>query len=279
MESILYSQQEVDYLKENYGKILAKDIAKKLERTSGSIRAKASILKIVSRLWNSKETRQKINEANTKKLDKSSYNPSQELSYIIGVLNGDGYLTNDTNYAIGLGTIDKSFALYFKKILKKWSKLNVCLYKEKDRFYSKGVLYRVLLNSKKVNKFLINFYVSQNKDKAIENIKKLLNYNKKFYTEFIKGFYDSEGCCYSNKRIIFANTNYHLILLIKKYLNFLDINTKIYKKSARKNIIRNKEILSKKIYNLNIQYQQGINKFFKIIKSSINRKNLIFSSH
>lgn len=272
MVNIPYSQEEIDYIRKNYGKILVSEIAKKVNKTASSIRAKANELKLKSDIPNSKETHRKIALKFTKKLSKSSYLPSQKLAYILGVLNGDGYLTNDNNYVLGLGTIDKNFALYFKQIVEKWSKMGVGFYEEKDKFYKKGIFYRVVLNSKKVNNFLIDFYISQRQEKAIENIKKLLKNKRQLQIKFIKGFFDSEGY-YSGNRVGFSNTNNSLILLVKEYLNFLGINAKIYEKKVRENTIRNRKFMSKKVYELNIQYKQGIINFFGIIKSCINRKN------
>lgn len=269
-----YLQEEVNYIKENYGKILVVEIAKKLNRKPEQIRDKASRLGLNSNLPQSKETRQKINEANTKKINESAYNPSKNLAYILGVLNGDGYITfkKGKNYFLRLAVKDKDFALNFKRVLENWSGLCIHFYKRKDIYYKQGYYYEIILCSKNAINFLLKYYISINKQSAIKKIKDLLFSKKEYQIKFIEGFYDSEGY-FGGNRIGFSNTNYYLILLIKEFLDYLGINSKIYKNKSRINKIRKRKFLSKKSYRLYIQYKQGIVDFFKIIKSSIKRKN------
>jgi len=283
MKSKAWTQQEIDYLNENYGKILVKEIAEKLNRTIPAILQKVFDLNkknlelklydkiLKSNIPNSRETHLKIASNFIKELINTAYLPSKELAYILGVLNGDGNLSERR---IMLISIDKDFSLNFKAKLEKWSGLKAKIYKyfnTKSHHYTQGFHYETILNSIEAREFLMQFYISKN-EKAIDKIRKFLN-SRDLQIAFIEGFFDSEG--YYNKnnpRIYFANTNYNLILLTKEYLNFLGINTKIYEEKRKEGIILGKKCRFKKCYRLYIQYKEGINKFFKIFKPSIKRK-------
>ena len=58
---------------------------------------------------------------------------SPELGYILGVIEGDGYVrVKKTKGHVGLDVKDKDFALFFKRQLEKWIKLPVYFRQRKD---------------------------------------------------------------------------------------------------------------------------------------------------
>ena len=111
-----WTKQEIDYLKENYGKSLVIEICKKIKKSKGAIIQMAKKLKFKSNLPHSLETIKKMKEKKTKKLLIGYNLPSNELAYIIGVLNGDGSLGLRR---FSLTTIDYDFLINVKKILEK----------------------------------------------------------------------------------------------------------------------------------------------------------------
>lgn len=275
MKNKNYTELDDQFLKENYGKILVINISKKLNRTPSSIRARANVLELKSFIPNSKETHSKIGDINTKQIKKSAFLPSKELAYLIGILNGDGSLNikKGKNYCYKLSVKDKDFAINFKNTIKKWCSLECCFYKRKDTYHKQGFYYEVMLNSKKVIPILSKFYISKNKKRALKEIKYFINLKKEYKIEFLKGFFDSEGSIYKNKRILFFNKNKNLLNFCSELLEELKIKTKIYLRKVKERKIRNKTILiPTEIFVLNIQSKKDIIKFCQIFNSSIKRK-------
>jgi intein-encoded DNA endonuclease-like protein len=265
-----YSLEDVNYIKENYGKILVKEIAEKLGRKEHNIRflmyklRKEGKTKITSNLDHSQEQIAKMKEKKSKKLIKGYNLPSKELAYIIGVLNGDGSLNlrNSRKNRFALTTIDYDFLLNVKKNLEKWSGLITKKYKyenkrNKDWNYKQGFHYELDLNSVKSVEFLKKYYLSYN-IKSINNIKKLLKNSRQLQIEFIKGFFDSEGCIREDGRISIDNSKKEII----DYISYLLKDLKI----------KNKINYFTKIYRLYIQKKEDIRKFCNLINSSIKRK-------
>jgi intein-encoded DNA endonuclease-like protein len=253
---------EVDYLKENYGKRLVEKIARHLNRTPSYVRAKANNLNLKSNIPYSRETHRKIALKLTKLLKKNINISSKELAYIIGVLNGDGCLQSRRFCLI---TIDYDFLKKVKENIEKLSGIKTKEYKyfnTKYNSYKQGFHYELNLNSVKFVGFLKKYYLAKN-EKAIKNIKKLIQNNKVYEIEFIKGFFDSEGCIRKNGRISIDNSKKEWVVYISVLLTKLKINHKIY-------FWKNKE--NSKNYRLNIQTKEDIRKFCNLIHSSIKRK-------
>ena len=277
MKYPIYTLQEDNILKENYGKILIIDIIKKfkLDRTPSSIRARAYVLKLISNLNHSPQQIEKMRIKKTKKVDKKILKMSDDLAYIIGVLNGDGYIFN---YTTGLAVTDKSFAVYFKKVLERWSGLKVNFYEEKNDNYTNGILYRVGLGSIIIKKFFMA-YCSAKNSKAVKNIKEDL-IEKSHKIEFINGFFDSEGSIMKSKdrkmkikyfRIAFSNSNLELIKLIQQILKELKFSSKYYSEKAKFNEIRGRKFWSERKYTLYLNVSNS-KLFSQFLKTTIKRK-------
>ena len=123
-------------------------------------------------------------KASDRKLQNDSKILTSDLSYILGVMYGDGYFNG--NNQIGLGTKDRDFMEYFSYILKKW-----CNKKPSKIICSQNTkpYYKSLLSFKDANIFIKK--VVENRDKIPKQI--LASNNKKIFSMFIKGFSDSEG--------------------------------------------------------------------------------------
>lgn len=123
-------------------------------------------------------------KSSDRKLQNDSKILTSDLSYILGVIYGDGYFNG--NNQIGLGTKDRDFMEYFSYILEKWSnkKPSKVIRLQNNRPY-----YESLLCFKDANLFVREFI--KEKIKIPEQI--LDSNNQEVFSMFIKGFCDSEG--------------------------------------------------------------------------------------
>ncbi len=205
------------------------------------------------------------NRLNSVKLE-----PSPELAYVIGVMFGDGSVSfrksgRSYKYRIRLKVVDREFAEEFKRCLEALG-LKPSIRLERDR--SRCDRWCVEVNSKILYEFL-----SQPKEKLFEVV-------EKFPAEFLRGFFDSEGCVYwheRRKRLMITAGNYDLELLqfVQRILASLNIHSKIYLqayegKSVR---IRNEYYEYKQnFYRLEIYRRSALAEFAKNVRLSILRK-------
>lgn len=145
--------------------------------------------------------------------------PSKELSYVIGVIDGDGFISKakNGNYRIGLNVTKKEFIEKFCKFLAK------ILNKDKpipfffDNNTGKNGCFRCLTYSRKLYYFL--------KKDSVESI------IKKYPLSYIKGVFDSDGCIsHTNKKttIRIFNTDKKILNKVQKALNLLKIKNTIH---------------------------------------------------
>jgi intein-encoded DNA endonuclease-like protein len=255
-----YSHWEGKNLSENHRKNIGignegRKVSKKTrEKISEKLRGKPK----------SKEHIKKMIELRTRKLPKKSKILSKELGYILGVISGDGYIYK--NFHVGLNVRDYDFALAFKNALEKWISFPVFIYKGNS-----GTPFRVRLNSKEVCQFLNNF-----------DLNKLKESSSKIKAEFIKGFFDSEGCFYEPRfRTLMSNTDKNLLLFIQTLLNAFNIKSHIYKSSSKGKIgiLKNGNIIRsrKKCFSLCL-FKEESKKFFSMIGTNIARKRWNFEN-
>jgi hypothetical protein len=278
MKSPNYTLEEDNILKDNYGKMLITEMIKKfnLNRTTSSIRARANVLKLESKLDHSPEQIEKMRIEKTKKINPIIFKMSRDLAYIIGVLNGDGYIYR---YIVGLAVTDEDFAIYFKKIIERWSGLKANFYTELNDNYNNGVLYRVGLGSIIIKNFFYNYCLSKN-PKSVININRDL-IEKEHKIEFIAGFFDSEGHIMKSRdrkheikyyRLAFSNQKIELLNLIKQFLSDMGFDSKIILSNPTKmSEIRGRKFLSKDRYTLYLNISNS-KEFSKFLKTTIKRK-------
>ncbi len=176
-----------------------------------------------------------------------------ELSYVIGVMFGDGYFAERS---IRLGVIDRDFCDYFAENIKKWLNKKTSLLEsiKRKRRYFICVLY-----SKDVRDFLFSIVREGYLPKQI-----ISSQNEQILCSFIKGFSDSEGSVSEKYRIRLSNKNKNLLLEIKKILiklGFNDDHLHIY--SDRNDV-----------YNLSITSLPNIRQFNEKIGFTIERKRI-----
>lgn len=202
--------------------------------------------------------------------------PSSELSYIIGVVQGDGDLnlcsplSERSGRRIRLRSKDKDFV---EKFALSTTKL---LEKKKP--------YKVTVNGGQYVSCAYSYYLFEFLKKPLEELKPFIEAHP---IEFIKGMIDSEGSvqvniwCWKNWenltiKIVLANTNLELLLylkeLLKKYCN-IESNIKLsHKKGSKFKCNDNTFTRKKNAYDLVIGKINDVKLFASLIGFSINRK-------
>lgn len=188
---------------------------------------------------------------------KPDFNNIKSLSYILGVLLGDGWVYNSGyNYSICLENTKKLFCETFSRELKKLN-LNPGILRRKRKS-----IWRTTATSK-------SFYIWF-KSLNLSDIKEI---SAKYPIEFIKGFYESEGSLFINKsskgkyvyyypNLVMVNTREDLIHLTAELLLNLGFNPKI---NLRKPRLKH----HKNIYALNVNRKEELIRFLNLIKPCI----------
>jgi len=157
--------------------------------------------------------------------------PSPELSYILGVLDGDGYVRiKGKHYLIGLQSIDYEFVEEFNNALIKVFGKNrpYSIFKEK-RDPPRKPIYRV----EGICKKFVKWYLRTPREDR-------WSLAKKYPKKYLRGIYDSEGSvtvqeCHSsnapilNCRIDLSNTDLVLLSFVQKLLVEQGYRPKMYK--------------------------------------------------
>lgn len=174
--------------------------------------------------------------------------PSLDLSYILGVMQGDGsvFKTNKKSYRISLACKDMDFMKFYLKCLRKVLKRKYPFWKERDNFYK----------TQSSSKELYEYLISERWVKVAEILPK----------QFIRGFFDSEGWVDINsKRVCAANSNLEIIVFTNVLLKRCGIKTqKIQKRDFKK---------YKTMYEIRFAGKNNLEIFQKNIGFSILRKN------
>jgi len=194
--------------------------------------------------------------------------PSPELSYIIGVYFGDAniyYRKKTGSYYFRIKVVDKDFVDVVKNSLIKLGLNPTISYVEEK---TRSNRWHVEASSKSLYKFL-----SQDKEE-------LFKVAEKYPEDFLRGFFDSEGCVNwseKHRRLFVSCSNYDLNVLkfCQELLDNLDIGSRIFltKRKGTEVIIRG-EIYryNNDLYELRIISKIEIVKFANIIGFSIKRK-------
>ena len=182
--------------------------------------------------------------------------PSQNLSYIIGVLLGGGWLYNyKNNYFIGLDTIEYNFNKSFYKSLRAIN-LNPNIFK-------KGIKYwRTIASSKLFYQWFNNLNMKE--------IRKIVNF---YPLDFIRGIYESEGCLGLNFDKS-GNKRYLIITIVSCEEETIDIMREFIERLgfAPKLNLRKPKPPRKPIWALTLGRQKEIKEFMKIINPVIKNK-------
>jgi len=201
----------------------------------------------------------------TKKID---LKPSPELSYIIGVVLGDGCIRikDEYHYTICLKTKDKEFAEKFAECLRKLE-LKARIRQESD---SRRLRWVAEAYSKSLYMFL---------KQPLENLVKVA---EKYPKEFLQGLFDSEGFSVvsAGKKLLvaihFTNSNKDILNIVQKMLKErFNIDSKRYLCIAEGTLVKTPSGISqasKDIYTLAIESRADICRFTADIGFNIKRK-------
>ncbi len=145
--------------------------------------------------------------------------PSEELSYVISVTLGDGYVYKERvvrkdrnncdydNYMIGLEVKDKELAVAFARCLTKVLERKPI----KARYDKSAGRYVVRVRCKTLYELL-------KKPVDIKRIKKHVEHCPKCVAAFLRGLFDTEGCVHKAGYIYLFNTNYEVLVYVQKLL-------------------------------------------------------------
>ena len=236
-----WTPEEITFLKENYDKLETKILASKLNRTIAVIHQKVSDEK----LTNFMKTKFEII-------------PSPELSYLLGVRYGDAKF-DKKGYSFGLEAKDRDFLEEFVKCIYKVTGKKIKIWRNKRKYFLSK------LGSKKLFEFMML------------PLKEHKLFIEKYPIDFIRGFFDSEGCIgiYKDKRkkntydrkLSMCCTNREIILFCQKLLKEMDITLHLYLRQEENR---------KKLYKLEIEKKDEIMHFWEKINPTIKRKREIF---
>lgn len=181
-----------------------------------------------------------------------------EKIYLLGLIKGDGCVSKTHKpygYRVSLNSIDKEIIL---KFIDCCNKIGIKTWNIHERIRNSKPTYYIGFS----NKYFWYWYHSL----TTKDIEKLVTKNKKTMIEFIKGFYDAEGCLtlrksgkYINARLCFSNNDKEIIDLISRLLNKLNIKVSTITKYQKN-------------YDLYICDTDMIKRWIKLIGFSIIRK-------
>jgi len=141
--------------------------------------------------------------------NKPNLNLKNEISYIIGVMLGDGYFySHSGKWELILKAKDRDFVEYFNKICSNIVGVKLYAIQNVDEFYC-----RVSVHSR-----ILFEHLKQD----FEKLKQIID---EFPSQFLRGFFDSEGGLrkrrsrgYEYTHIFVCNTNVPLLLYVKELL-------------------------------------------------------------
>ncbi len=198
---------------------------------------------------------------------------NNDLSYIFGVLAGDGYMDYNPQrraYHIGLSAVDKEFVEKFKESSFNFFKIKSSWEFRKSRKKKWSAQYITRLCSKEACDFINSIGQFKKENWKIPSI--INNADIKIKCAFLGGFFDSEGEIDKKiGRIGATSMNLNGLEEIKRMLeNFGIRNTIIKKKDIRPNTHQK--------YVLRIHDKKSIKSFYELIGFTIIRKQKILAA-
>ncbi len=149
-----------------------------------------------------------------KKIDK-------DVSYILGVLHGDGYVHKNMKYV----TITVESEDYIKNILKP---IFYKLFNTEGNIINFGNYYRLEIGSKVIHSF-ISLFCPVGKKVGKLKIPPRLKRNKSLLTNYLSGLFDTDGCISFTKDkkqvyFVFVQKDKNFVYDVYRSLKFLDID-------------------------------------------------------
>lgn len=144
---------------------------------------------------------------------KADLRPTPTLAYILGVMLGDGCSDHHRcYYRLRLKVTKKEFAEEFARNLKKLGlRPSIGMEKQSKHAFGNKSLWVTTAHSKRFYEWFSKL--------SLANIREILLMDIQNIRGFLKGFYESEGCCSKKKKYLnFSNTQMELILLVQEQL-------------------------------------------------------------
>jgi intein-encoded DNA endonuclease-like protein len=202
-------------------------------------------------------------KASDRKLRDESKTLTPELSYVLGVLYGDGYFNSgEKSYQISLGAKDKDFVDYFAELITIWSgkKPSRSTITKNNKPY-----YECYLCFKDAASFVRELVGGRNE------IPKIIfdTDDKEIYSMFVKGFCDSEGTFFTNKysgTLKMSNQKKNVLNQVMTLMIRLGFNPEKLK------IVFSKVSVNGDVFVLKIHYRDQLRLFYEKIGFTIQRK-------
>ena len=184
----MWSEEEIQFLKENHEEMAFRDIAKHLNRTYSSIENKSHQLGLA------RKEKYTFNRSFFKR-------PlSEDSAYWFGFICADGYISGEMDIGIGLKKSDASHLKKFNSALQ--GNIPVTFRKRGERKIGTKILpptefAEIRIYSKEILQDLLNLGVIYRKSLTLEFPK---FENEQLLWHFIRGFFDGDGSTYYDKR-------------------------------------------------------------------------------
>lgn len=223
-----WTEEEIDFLKNNYINMSREELANALNRTKPSIQNKMKRLKL------KKESKYIYDKDYFKDIN------TEEKAYWLGFISADGYVNysiQNRNYELGIELCVKD-----KDHLKKFNKSiggNIQV-GERTRFsfgkYINNCFIRIY--DKELVEDLSKYYVVNSKSTTI----KIPKLKDEFMIPYIRGYFDGNGCIKLDKSkryfsFDFCSASIEILNQIKEYLyNKFELKSHIYKETVELNV-------------------------------------------
>jgi hypothetical protein len=133
---------------------------------------------------------------------------SHDMAYCLGFISADGHVWDKRPYiTIAIHKKDIQILDFIKNYISPESKI---------RHYTKKDMIQICIHSKKIHKRLVSLGINNKKTLNI----KMPKMSKKYIPDFIRGYFDGDGCIWRTK-----NQNYYYSNIISMSINIIqDIN-------------------------------------------------------
>jgi hypothetical protein len=182
-KKIIFNKEEIDKIINLYKSgISCKEIGKQFKCSKQVININLKNNNIVIRDNSHAQQKYTINENIFSKID------SQEKAYWLGMLTGDGWITDRNELGLSLQEKDKNHIFLFKNFLSSTHPIKIINNGIKKNG-NPSISYELKLSNKKIVLDLKKYGFSKNKTKYI----KFPNINKKYLASYMLGLIDSDG--------------------------------------------------------------------------------------
>jgi len=182
-KKIIFNEEDVNKIINLYKSgISCKEIGKQFNCSKQVINTNLKNKNILIRDNSHAQQKYNIDENIFSKID------SSEKAYWLGILTGDGWITDRHELGLSLQEKDKNHIFLFKNFIKSTHPINV-VNNGLKKDGSASISYEIRLTNKKIVSDLKKYGFSKNKTKYI----KFPNINKKYLASYMLGLVDSDG--------------------------------------------------------------------------------------